>query len=96
MVSLAIDKVQTDILVVGAGGAGCFAAITAADRGAKVLVLNKVPWLGGCAIMARASYSAATGDSDARDNPDIHMQDSVLGGDYMGNQKVLEVTPGSG
>ncbi len=90
MSRLSIKRMETDVLVVGAGGAGCFAAIKAADRGAKVLVLNKVPWLGGCTMIARAGYSAAMGTTTPQDNADIHVRDTVLGGDYMGNQKLLK------
>ena len=34
---------EYDVIVVGLGGAGCATAITAADAGAKVLVLEKAP-----------------------------------------------------
>jgi fumarate reductase (CoM/CoB) subunit A len=87
---LSIKRIETDVLIIGAGGAGCFAAITAADRGAKVLVLNKVPWLGGCTMIARAGYSAAMGTTAPQDTADIHFHDTVRGGDYMGNQKFLK------
>jgi len=40
------DK-ETDIIVVGYGGAGAVAAITAKEEGAKVLVLEKAPLAGG-------------------------------------------------
>lgn len=83
-------RVETDVLVIGAGGAGCFAAMKAQDRGARVVVVNKVPWLGGCTMMARAGYAAAVGTSSPQDNADLHFHDSVRGGDYMGNQKVLK------
>jgi fumarate reductase (CoM/CoB) subunit A len=90
LTSLNEKRIETDVLVVGAGGAGCFAAIKAYERGAKVIVVNKMPWLGGVTMMARAGHSAALGISDPRDNGDIHFHDSVRGGDYMGNQKVLK------
>lgn len=90
MISLDEKRIEADILVIGTGGAGCFSAIRAHDRGAKVIMVNKVPWLGGCTMMGRAGYSAAFGISDPRDNPDIHCHDSVRGGDYMGNEKVLK------
>jgi len=89
-IALNEKRVQADVLVIGAGGAGCFAAMKAQDRGAKVVVVNKVPWLGGCTMMARAGYAAAVGTSNPQDNSDIHFHDSVRGGDYMGNQKVLK------
>jgi len=90
MASLNEKKIETDILVVGSGGAGCFAAIKAQERGANVIIVNKVPWLGGSTMMARAGYSAALGVTDSRDNSDIHFHDSFQGGDYMGNQGVLK------
>ena len=83
-------RIETDILVVGAGGAGCFAAIKAHERGARVIVVNKVPWLGGVTMIARAAYSAAMGISDPRDTADVHFHDSLRGGNFMGNQKVLK------
>ena len=38
---------DTDVIVVGTGGAGLVAAITAADEGAKVLQVDKMPQMGG-------------------------------------------------
>ncbi len=38
---------EADIVVVGAGGAGMSAAVTAAEAGAKVILLEKNPWCGG-------------------------------------------------
>lgn len=83
-------KVETDVLVAGGGGAGCFAAIKARGIGAKPLIVNKVPWLGGSTMIARAGYSAALGVADSRDNSDEHFHDSVRGGGYLANQKVLK------
>ncbi len=82
-------RVATDVLVIGAGGTGSFAAINAHDKGAQVILVNKVPWLGGCTMMGRASYSAAMGSFDLSDSADIHLEDSVKGGGYMGNRQVL-------
>jgi fumarate reductase flavoprotein subunit len=38
---------ETDVIVAGAGGAGIMAAIAAADNGARVLLLEKQPAIGG-------------------------------------------------
>lgn len=42
-----MEKLKSDILVIGTGGAGMSAAITAAQGGAKVIVLEKRPFPGG-------------------------------------------------
>ena len=90
MSPLTVQRMETDVLIIGAGGAGCFAALKASDCGAKVIVLNKVPWLGGNTMIARAGYSAAMGTADPRDTAEIHCHDTIRGGDYMGNQKLLK------
>lgn len=43
----AADQVNCDVLVVGSGVAGMSAAITAASRGLKVIVVEKAPYYGG-------------------------------------------------
>ena len=42
-----LPDVQTDILVVGSGASGLTAALAAADRGAKVLIIEKGHLFGG-------------------------------------------------
>ena len=48
-----------DVVVIGAGGAGLSAAIIAADAGAKVLVLEKMPLIGGNTQLAAGGMNAA-------------------------------------
>lgn len=40
-------EISTDVLVIGGGSAGCFAAISAARSGASVLLVEKNGMLGG-------------------------------------------------
>lgn len=53
---------QTDIVIVGAGGAGFSAALSAAESGLKVLLLEKTEWPGGSTRMSGGGI-AATGTS---------------------------------
>lgn len=51
-----------DVVVIGAGGAGFSAAITASDAGAKVVLLEKMPNFGGNSLVSGAEMAArATG-----------------------------------
>lgn len=50
---------DTDIVIVGAGGAGMTAAIKAADAGAKVMLLETMPMAGGNSIRATGGMNAA-------------------------------------
>ncbi|WP_426349032.1 flavocytochrome c [Alloiococcus sp. CFN-8] len=50
---------ETDVVVVGAGIAGLSAAIEAADNGAKVILLEKMPAVGGSTIRSGAKILAA-------------------------------------
>lgn len=79
--------VEADVVVIGGGGAGLAAAIEAAGQGAKVVLLEKNPSLGGSTAWSVGSISATrTPHQKARgidDNPDDHFDDmEVLAGSY--------------
>jgi len=45
-------KMKTDIVIIGCGGAGLPAALTAYEKGSDVLVIEKRGVVGGNALMA--------------------------------------------
>ncbi|MBQ1493094.1 MAG: FAD-dependent oxidoreductase, partial [Blautia sp.] len=55
-----ISEFQPDVIVVGAGIAGLSAALTSADQGAKVLILEQNKYFGG-STMYSGGYIAAAG-----------------------------------
>lgn len=63
--AVSIDEVsgkwtfETDVLIVGAGGTGIVAAITAREAGAEVTVLEKSPVVGGTTAISGALIQAA-------------------------------------
>jgi len=51
--------IEADIVIIGAGGAGMTAAITAADAGKNVLVLERDPAVGGNSVKSTGGMNAA-------------------------------------
>ena len=51
---------HSDVVVLGSGAAGLSAAVAAAETGAKVMVLEKMPVVGGSSVFA-ADYVTAIG-----------------------------------
>ena len=72
---------DVDVLVIGAGGAGTSAALTAQEEGAKVLMVTKLRWGDANTMMAQAGIQAA---DRPEDSPAHHYLD-VVGGGGFGN-----------
>ncbi len=78
--NVAVEKVAgetiektADVIVIGAGGAGMAAAITAAETGASVIIIDKAGSVGGNTIISGGVFNAA--DPDRQQN--VTMGDSV-------------------
>jgi L-aspartate oxidase len=77
-----------DIIVVGAGAAGLFAALTAAQQGATVTLVSARP------LAETASYWAQGGAAAALaldDSPEIHLQDTLTAGRGLTRPSAAEV-----
>lgn len=55
----------TDVIVIGGGGAGLAAAVTAHQNGASVIVVEKMPQVGGNTIISGSAYNSADPDRQA-------------------------------
>src|SRR5690554_5168431 len=78
-----------DALVLGAGGAGLFAAI-ASSQAASVAVLTKLYPSRSHTGAAQGGIGAALGNLE-EDHWEWHMFDTVKGGDYIVDQDAAEV-----
>src|SRR5262249_6119491 len=78
-----VETATTDVLVVGAGGAGLRAAIEIAERGAKVLVVSKERLGAAHTCMAEGGYNVALVESNPLNSPEIHLKDMLEGGAYL-------------
>ena len=57
-----MDVWETDVAVIGGGGAGLCAAIAAAESGAQVIIMEKVGYLGGATILSGGKIPATGTD----------------------------------
>ena len=73
-------EIETDVLVVGAGGAGMYAAIAAARADARVLLADKsMVGRGGATIMAQMTVAAAVAEQGP-DDWTRHLADTLEAG----------------
>ena len=80
---------ETDVLIIGGGGAGTAAALTAQENGAKVLIATKLRHGDANTMMAEGGIQAAT--KGTKDSPYYHYLD-VLGGGHFNNVPELVYT----
>jgi succinate dehydrogenase/fumarate reductase flavoprotein subunit len=82
--------ISSDVLVIGGGGAGLRAAIAAREAGASVLLVSKsAVGLGNNTAIAKAGLAAATGDKDKDDDPDAHVRDTLEGGRFINDVRLV-------
>jgi fumarate reductase flavoprotein subunit len=84
-----------DLVIVGGGSAGLPAAIFAAERGAKVLVLEGSHRIGGTLDRSSGQLSAAGTTLQAakgiKDSPDLHFEDVNRIAKSTGNQELVRL-----
>lgn len=82
-----------DVVVIGGGGAGLAAAVSAHQNGAKVLVLEKMPKVGGNTIISGAAYNAVDPKRQAKagveDSVEKHYTQTFEGGDKVAKPEMV-------
>jgi succinate dehydrogenase / fumarate reductase flavoprotein subunit len=81
----------TDVLVIGAGGAGLRGAIAAADAGLKVLVVCKSLLGKAHTVMAEGGMAAALANVSPLDSWKAHFADTMKGGKLINNWRMAEL-----
>ncbi|MGN0506468.1 MAG: flavocytochrome c [Lachnospiraceae bacterium] len=90
------DQTMTaDVVVIGAGGAGMAAAITAQQAGKSVIVIEKTSQMGGNTILSGGAMNAVDDGSEvAKANNDsvaLHYEQTIKGGDYQGKESLVHI-----
>ena len=84
-------RVTTDVFVVGAGGAGMYAAISAAREGTDVIVADKsLISRGGATIMAQMTVASAVGHEEP-DHWTHHLADTIEAGHSLCNEELSAI-----
>jgi succinate dehydrogenase/fumarate reductase flavoprotein subunit len=83
-----IEVISTDILILGSGGAGLFAALHAYEANRRAAILICVKGLlgkSGCTRMVQGGYNAVIHPNDSLDQ---HFRDTIEGGAYLNDQEL--------
>jgi fumarate reductase flavoprotein subunit len=87
--------VETDVVVIGGGNAGLAASVEASAAGAKVILLEKIPFLGGNSIRSGGAYNTADPERQKaqgiEDSPQKHYEQTLAGGDNKADPELVHI-----
>ena len=84
-------RAETDVLVIGSGAAGMYAAFEAARAGCRVLLADRsLIGRGGATVMAQMTVAAALG-SETPDHWSHHYQDTLTAGRGLCNEALAQL-----
>src|SRR4249919_485789 len=89
--SAAATHVETDVLIIGSGGAGMYAAIEAARAGCSVLLADRsLIGRGGATVMAQMTVAVALG-SETPDHWSFHYNDTLEAGRGLCDERLARL-----
>ncbi len=86
---------KTDVVVIGAGGAGMVASIELARAGKRVILLEKMPIVGGSSLLAtgglNAAYTELQKAAGVKDSTDLFFKDTLAMGKGTNDKALVRV-----
>jgi len=86
---------SVDVVVIGSGGAGLAAAVSAHQNGATVMIIEKMPTIGGNTIMSGSAFNCVDPSRQEplgiEDSIDKHYTQTYEGGDKVGKPEMIRV-----
>ena len=82
------DSKIIDVLIIGSGGAGCSAALTASDAGKKVTLLTRTEFLDSKTSRAQGGVQAPIAEGDT---PDKLYEDTLKAGEYLNDKSLTRL-----
>lgn len=87
------EDIETDVVIVGAGGAGLAAALEVVNAGKEVVILEVMPMAGGNTLRATGGMNAAETDVQEslgiEDSVDVFYEDTLKGGHDLNDPDLL-------
>lgn len=83
-----MEVIKTDILILGSGGAGLFAALRAYDSNPRLRIIMATKGLigkSGCSRMVQGGLNVVL---DEKDSLEKHFKDTLKGGGFINNQEL--------
>ncbi len=88
-------EAECDVVVVGTGGAGLAAAVTAAEAGCSVIMLDKMDIYGGNTNCGEGTLNAPDPERQEpmgiEDSVEKYYEDTFVGGDELGDPELVRV-----
>ncbi|PWC22354.1 flavocytochrome c [Brenneria roseae subsp. roseae] len=85
---------EVDVVIIGSGGAGLAAAIQASEAGANVIIIEKMPSIGGNTIKASAGMNAAgtvfQKIKGIEDSPALFYNETLKSGKHKNNPSLVK------
>src|SRR6202167_541515 len=86
-----MTPLETDVLVIGAGGAGMYAALEAARAGVNVILADRsLIGRGGATVMAQMTVAAALGE-ETPDHWQHHLHDTLAAGRGLCDENLAQL-----
>ncbi len=93
--TVAYEDITTDVIVIGGGGAGLSAAISAKEQGVEVVLVEKLSFVGGNTNYATGGLNAAETSSQEElgieDSVETFYNDTMTGGKNINNPELVEI-----
>jgi urocanate reductase len=84
-----------DVVVIGSGGAGFSAAITAKNAGANVVIIEKMPTVGGNSLITGGQMNVPGNwvqqKMGIEDSIELFVKDTLKGGDNLGDPEMVQI-----
>ncbi|MBC8143436.1 MAG: succinate dehydrogenase flavoprotein subunit [Armatimonadetes bacterium] len=81
---------KAKVAIIGGGLAGLMTAVQVAEAGGTVQMFSLVPVKRSHSVCAQGGINGAVNTKGEGDSPNIHLDDTVYGGDFLANQTLVK------